>query len=142
MQYKVNLIFCTTIIFCNQPVCLLINFFYLHITCDWVDSISAYIHNFLLTIVHMFLTNYHIIRILRMYNVLQIHITNMVRAISLQSIEFLFSYFDSFLILINIWSQFGEQWAGWDDVSQVSWICFVVDADCTYLTYLLLMAKM
>ena len=76
-----------------------------------------------------------------MCDVLQIHITNMVHASSLWSIDFHFFYFASFLILIDIWSQFGEWWAGQDGVSQISWICFVVDADCTYLTYLLLMTK-
>ena len=37
-----------------------------------------------------------------MYNVLRIHITNMVCGISLRTIDFHFSYFDSFLILIDI----------------------------------------
>ena len=92
-----------------QSIYQFTNFFYLCITRDWLDLISAYLHNFLLTIVHTFLTNYRILRILRMYDVLRIHITNMVRAISLRSIELNFSCFDSFLILINIRSRFGER---------------------------------
>ena len=80
-----------TIIFYNEAIHLLIDFFYLRIMRDWLNLISAYVHNFLLKIAYMFLTNYRMLRILHMYNVLRIHITNMVHAISLQLIEFHFS---------------------------------------------------
>ena len=77
-----------------------------------------------------------------MYNVLQIHITNMVCAISLRSIKLHFSYFDSFLILFNIQSN------DLVNVEQVRMVlvrsvCFVswLTLTVTYLIHLLLITK-
>ena len=56
LHLKVILILFTTLIFLHLTYLCTNYFFYLCITRDWLDSISAYLHDFLLTIAHSFLT--------------------------------------------------------------------------------------
>ena len=65
-----------------------------------------------------------------MYDVLRIHITITIRAISLWTIDFFFELRFFFDINWNLVKRFGEQWSGHNSISKVSVIHLLFDDSC------------